>query len=197
LNEKAVPASLNKFLRETDEYQEMLKDWEQDQQDNNETPPEPTRIIGALVMRALGVTFPNPDRVTVRLKLPGEPAITNGNWNPDSRQVEWSKAVLPHAATLPEFPVLLHAVWSEPHAERQNKVFGRVLLKGRPLVEYCLWFEGLSQAEAKEWEDFLSTLNPGDDFEAQLKAFHFENAEANLTDIPRRIFKSARESQKG
>jgi hypothetical protein len=54
--------------------------------------------------------------------------------------------------------------------------FGRVLLHGDELLQYCVWRSGLDERQAGEWEQLLSGLRPGAELTNTLAAFEFSGA---------------------
>ncbi len=120
-------------------------------------------------------------RVRATLETPRKPFWSNGKWNEKEQRVEWS----PLIAELPqpdreksplafEWPTLCFAAWDEPNKEKQKQIFGRTGLTGPQLLDYCLWYQGLSTLEKHEWEAFLPILRD-DQPAARLKAFRFSN----------------------
>ncbi len=121
-------------------------------------------IIGAFL--PLGGLFgPAPDQVSVKLKLPAGPLISNGQWDKESRGLAWSfgnrGGPLSH---------ICYAVWASPDASFQKEHFGRVILDGQELALYCLWQKGLTADEAKQWDEVLKTVRPAT-AEAELSGF--------------------------
>jgi len=127
----------------------------------------------------------NVSRVRATLEAPRKPFWTNGKWNEKEQRVEWS----PLIAELPkpdreksplwfEWPTLCFAAWDEPNDEKQKQTFGRTGLTGDKLLDYCLWYEGLTGPERKEWEALLPNLKDNQPA-SRLKAFHFSNEPAD------------------
>jgi hypothetical protein len=120
-------------------------------------------------------------RVRARLQAPRKPFWTNGSWNAQESRVEWSSLI----AELPEpdreqpwdWPTLCFAAWDEPNEEGQKQIFGSAGLTGEELLKYCLWYQGLSGFEKKEWDAFLATVKPGEPA-SQVGAFRFSNEPA-------------------
>jgi hypothetical protein len=120
-------------------------------------------------------------RVRARLNAPRKPFWTNGSWNAQESRVEWS----PPIAELPkpnreqpwDCPTLCFAAWDEPNEEGQKQIFGSAGLAGGELLQYCLWYQGLSGLEKKEWDAFLTTVKQGQPA-SQVGAFRFSNEPA-------------------
>ena len=95
--------------------------------------------------------------------------------------MEWS----PLIAELPkpdreqrwDWPTLCFAAWDEPNEEGQKPIFGSVGLTGGELLQYCLWYQGLSGLEKKEWDAFLATVKKGQPA-SRVNAFRFSNEPA-------------------
>ncbi|HET6327630.1 MAG TPA: hypothetical protein VFG04_23305 [Planctomycetaceae bacterium] len=118
-------------------------------------------------------------RVQANLEAPRKPFWTNGKWNDKQRRVEWSPLIAelpkPDGEKSPfsfEWPALCFAVWDEPSDAEQKRIFGRIGLTGHHLLDYCLWYGGLSGLEKKEWEAFLPTIRDNQPA-SRLKAFLF------------------------
>lgn len=103
--------------------------------------------------------------LSISLKLPQEPLLSNGKWEKSSSAVRWS------------FPpgnrplaTICYATWCKVDAKFQKDHFGKVVLDGLALVRYCLWRGGLTAAEGRQWDDFLNSVKP-DSAKRQLEAF--------------------------
>ena len=194
--------SLDKYLAATDEYKTFLKKWEQEHKDDADaTQPEPGELLGQLVSRILGLGPGPNDQLEVKLACPTRPVATNGVWKEDAKQVVWSSEInAVDKPPPPAMPALFYAFWSAPDEEFQRKHFGKVVLEGKPLAEYCVWRKGLSEAEGKQWDEFVSSLTPGNDLPKRLDAFHFagepkppatnEGKPKPLADKPRELIKA-------
>jgi hypothetical protein len=134
-------------------------------------------------MQAFPITYhflSDKSRVRLRLQAPRKPFWSNGSWNAKESRVEWS----PLIAELPkpeheqrwDWPTLCFAAWDEPNQDGQKPIFGSVGLTGGELLKYCLWYQGLSELEKKEWDAFLPTVK--DQLASSLKAFRFSNERA-------------------
>jgi hypothetical protein len=140
--------------------------------------------VGHLFLQAFPINnhfLSDVSRVRARLQAPRKPFWTNGSWNAQESRVEWSSLI----AELPEpdreqpwdWPTLCFAAWDEPNEEGQKPIFGSVGLTGGHLLNYCLWYQGLSGLEKKEWDAFLATVKPGQPA-SQVRAFRFSNEPA-------------------
>ena len=110
--------------------------------------------IGAFVPLA-GMFDPASDSVSVKLKLPAEPLISNGQWDKGSRGLAWSFDNRPSPLSH-----ICYAVWASPDAAFQKRHFGRVILAGQELALYCLWQKGLTAEETRQWDEILQAARP-------------------------------------
>ena len=193
--------SLDKFLTGTDQHNAFLRKWQQEhKQDANATPPEPHELLGRVAAEATGLEFSTPDELQVKLECPTEPFATNGTWEADARRVVWSgRTNAAGGPPAPALPALFYAFWSMPNEDFQRERFGKVVLAGEPLAEYCVWRKGLTVAEGEEWDQWLSTLAP-DNVMQRLKEFRFssdaplpataEEKPKSLADKPRELIQA-------
>lgn len=123
--------------------------------------------IGAFV--PLNLFGNSPDQVSVKLKLPAEPLISNGQWDKESRGLAWSFNNRPSPLSH-----ICYAVWTSPDAGFQKEHFGRVILDGQELALYCGWQKGLTTDEARQWDEVLKTVRPAT-AEAELARFRAEH----------------------
>lgn len=61
----------------------------------------------------------------------------------------------------------------EPCVDYQTRHFGRIVLKGEDLAQFCLWYCGLSNSEADIWDRFVDSLEPGSELADRIKHFTF------------------------
>jgi hypothetical protein len=142
-----------------------------------------------LVLRFLDpfirIRLGNSSRVIVTLETPREPFWTNGKWLDRERRVEWSQPIAeldePVDTAAPEWPTLCVAAWDDPNDKLQKQQLGRTSLTRERLLEYCLWYQTLSQQQKQEWDAFLPTANDDAQLAARLKAFHFSDEPAQGT----------------
>jgi hypothetical protein len=168
--------SLDDYLETTPEYKELLADWEQRKQENPDADrPEPGQVMEHLLTDGLPSVrlFQRRDAVVVRLSLPQPPYGTNGAWEARAGLVTWNGQTDEHDV----WPTFCYCLWTEPNAEHQERLFGRVALSGRPLADYVLWYRGLATEEAAEWDAYLAELRP-ENLEAQLLTFRFSAEKA-------------------
>ncbi len=191
----ALKASIDEYLRRTDDFQQALEAWNREQTTNPETePPQPMSVLVELVTRAFLPSFhlgPS-DQLSVKLAAASEPYLTNGQWDERDKQVRWSHELLSAESEQSKVPKLLYALVSRADERSQQAHFGRVVLDGSALGRYCLWHRGLAEREAKEWDEFVASLRPGDELSARLLAFRFsheppEPGDNSLAATPREL----------
>jgi hypothetical protein len=93
----------------------------------------------------------------VYLDTGAEPFFTNGRWNPESRRVEFKGGFYEDKYRYAPYNPPYYAVWALP-AQKQESVFGAVVVEGEPLAEYCAWEASLDEPLRKRWLDALDTL---------------------------------------
>jgi hypothetical protein len=170
-----LEASLSRFLRETPEYRELKTKAEQD---GDQADVDPWQVLSEPLLRAL---FPRnfllaSDHVAVRLASDIKPFATNGEWRDAERDVQWDLRIEPREPGLGhQFPRLSYALWATPDVEFQTRHFGKVVLNEQELLHYCLWYRGLTPAEAEEWNRFVETLQPDEALFQRVKTFQFRN----------------------
>ena len=221
-------SSMAKYLRTTEQYRVRLRHWEKERvteelgsvkqrlrslYGTNGPPParaksqapDPADIMGELLGELLELDLPGSgDRLTVRLSLPSAPARTNGKWDAARHRVVWD-SMLDNAETPGRIPVLCYANWSQPDEAVQRRHFGRVLLRGDELSQYCLWRAALDEKQSVEWEAFLTGLEPGPGLAGQIHRFQFArpplatppnapNAGTDPSDFPQTLLEAALEA---
>jgi len=186
----ATPASLidslNVFLRTTPEYRALMAKWQRDKRqmpkDEPTEPPEPTDILEPILTDLIGTSFGWSDAssVTVKLHLPEAPVYTNTGPAEDQPGVYIWSSPLPERS--PErqtgLPPFCYAIWAEADVEFQRRHFGRIVLEGKDLVQYCLWHAGLSESQRRQWDEFARSVTPAENLSQRLKAFRFEEENA-------------------
>ncbi len=106
-------------------------------------------------------------QLNLRLKSPNPPVATNGQWADGA--VSWQ------ASLDDDIPAVCFAILACPAEGFQRHRFGRVVLSGQGLFEYCLWRAALTEQDRLQWDEFLRGLVPGRDLLARLKAFRFDS----------------------
>jgi hypothetical protein len=176
-DKRSIEESFERYGRSTGEYQRRLKEWRLENGSAPDAePPSATDVLGAHLVRAFAPNLDflrGPDKLDVTLRLPARPFLTNGDWNDTDEVVQWSDSINQADAESTEWPVVLYAFWSMPQENVQTQQFGRVVLDGRKLGEYCLWYGGLSPKEQQEWDALLQTFDADGPWIERLKTFRF------------------------
>lgn len=190
-NPAAFEKSWTNYLVRTRFYRAKLKAWEKKKKTNPKLQaPKPMDVVGDLaqnLLEPLNVLGGAPDHLTVKLALKRRPNYTNGKWH--DGQVVWTDDLEENRP----LPVLCYASWSDPNADFQKAHFGKVILDGGDLSEYCLWQGGLGAEQQREWETFLAGLEPGNNLRQKLKAFQFgvKPAQTNQLAVGRKLLMDA------
>ena len=167
--------SLNAYLVTTPEHKAALAKWrKQPQTDTTTKPdePDPGEIMEHLVQRMVHFDFRiADDTVRVRLETVAKPVHTNGWWDAKTGTVSWRAPLTERGKKTGQLPEICYAAWSRPDGKFQKNHLGKVALKGKDLLDYCLWRAGLNDAEAKRWNALLGDLKPGKNLKAQLRRF--------------------------
>ncbi len=208
--------SWEKFLTSTETYRDLLRHWEVQKisieagnlgrqgMDALTIPngtngawgkkalpgkPAPTEVTDQLFGKIFDFDpFSTDDVLTVKLSLPFAPVYYNGQWNVDTKQATWT-ADLENKPPTHRLPGFCYATWVVPDAAAQTNHFGKVLLDGNELLQYCVWHAGLDAAQTAQWDSFVAGLSHGPDLSNELSGFHFSGEPAqvkttNQTSIP-------------
>ncbi|MDB6064276.1 MAG: hypothetical protein JWR26_484 [Pedosphaera sp.] len=167
--------SLDKYLAGTDAYLAMVQRWEKDkvlQPDLKK--PEPTDVMNEPIQTLLGFQMfgSTDDHLIVKLSLTQIPNRTNGRWDEATKQVVW-ESDLDGRTNAVRLPVFCYASWSQADKTFQTEHFGKVVLDGEDLTQYCLWRDGVTQKQAGEWDAMLAGLKTGEGLMEKLDAFRF------------------------
>jgi hypothetical protein len=171
---EAASASLDAFLRTTPEYRLLYAEWEKTRSgDPDDAPPKPEQVISELVQKGVFELklFQDTTRVKVVFESGRKPVATNGRWDEAAGAVVWD-AVRNDGVGLPTF---FSAAWCNPDADAQTRRFGKVALEGRNLYAYILWYNGLGEELAAEWDAFLADLPRGPEAVERIKRFRFSS----------------------
>lgn len=98
----------------------------------------------------------------VVLDTGAEPFFTNGTWNKATRRVEFKGGFYEGEYRYAPYPAPYYAIWSLP-SQRQESVFGAVLLAGEPLAQYCAWENALPDETKPKWLEALGKLSDAKD----------------------------------
>jgi hypothetical protein len=173
-DETMMEKSFDKYLAGTDFYRARLKQWEEDKKLKPDTKqPEPSEVANDAVGNLVGFDlFGQPDHLAVRLSLPASPVHSNGRWDEALKQVVWETDI-EDRTNASHFPFSCYASWAQADREYQNKHFGRVVLTGDELTQYCLWRSSQDKQAGGEWDAFVASLQPGSGLVKKLDAFRF------------------------
>jgi hypothetical protein len=168
-NSAAFKESWDRYLSKTDLYRAQIKDWERKKKtDPKLKQPKPADAMNGLIADLLGASSDGEtDHLTVKLALDRTPNHSNGKWQ--DGKVIWETDMDPNRG----LPVLCYASWSNPNGEFQTAHFGKLLLEGDLLEQYCLWQSSLDGKITADWEMFLSGLQPGPELKEKLEAYKF------------------------
>jgi hypothetical protein len=106
------------------------------------------------------------------LSLPSSPVHSNGRWDEALKQVVWENDI-EDRTNASHFPFFCYASWAQADQEYQKKHFGRVVLTGDELTQYCLWRSSQDKPEGGEWDAFVASLEPGSGLVERVDAFRF------------------------
>jgi len=93
----------------------------------------------------------------VFLDTGAEPFFTNGRWNAETKRVEFKGGFYEAKYRYAPYNPPYYAIWSLP-AQKQESVFGAVIIEREPLAEYCAWEASLDEELRKRWLDALDAL---------------------------------------
>lgn len=93
----------------------------------------------------------------VFLDTGAKPYLTNGRWNDETKRVEFKGDFYEAKYRYAPYNAPYFALWSLP-SQRQESVFGAVVLEGEPLAEYCAWESALEDAVRERWLKALEAL---------------------------------------
>lgn len=103
------------------------------------------------------MTRPGVTDATVILDTGAKPFMTNGRWNDETKRVEFKGDFYESQYRYAPYNAPYYAMWSLP-SQRQESVFGAVVLEGEPLSEYCAWENALEQPVRERWLAALDAL---------------------------------------
>jgi len=173
-DETTMEKSFDKYLAGTAQYRAKLKQWKADKKLKPDAKqPEPSEVandaVGNLIVFDL---FGQPDHLAVRLSLPSSPVHSNGRWDEALKQVVWETDI-EDRTNASHFPFFCYASWAQADPEYQKEHFGRVILTGDELTQYCLWRSSQDKPAGDQWDAFMASLQPGSGLVERLDAFRF------------------------
>jgi hypothetical protein len=93
----------------------------------------------------------------VVLDTGAEPFFTNGVWNKETKRVEFKGGFYEGKYRYAPYNSPYYAFWSLP-SQRQESVFGGVVLQGDTLAQYCAWESALADDTRTKWIAALDAL---------------------------------------
>jgi hypothetical protein len=180
-DEKMMEKSFDKYLAGTAQYRAKLKQWKEDKKLKPDLKrPEPLEVAseaaGNLIQFEL---FGQPDHLAVRLSLPSSPVHSNGRWDEALKQVVWETDIEERTNAY-YLPFSCYASWARADQDYQKEHFGKVVLIGDELTEYCLWRSSQDKQAGGEWDAFVASLQPGSGVMERLDAFRFPGEPAQV-----------------
>jgi hypothetical protein len=169
--------SLDNFVRTDPGAQARINAWAEMRK------PEDSEAVDKLLGAALGDLLDmrllsDSDELTLHLHTPERPFATNGTWDSPMQTVTWQRSLEVQAAGATGLPPTAVALWCEPNASAQTRLFGKVILNDSELASYCLDRLALSEADAAKWDLFLGALTP-ESTAAAVRKFRFSGHEAD------------------
>jgi hypothetical protein len=174
----AAEKSFDKYLATTDMYQAKLREWEEKKKSNPKEPkPEPSEVAGDLFPKVIGLHLDfggSDDHILVKLSLASPPVHSNGRWDDTTKMVIWESDVQmkEKASGVPTF---CYASWCDPDEKFQKEHFGKLILGGDELIQYCLWRGGVGEKRGAEWDAMLAGLQRGEGWKEKLEGFRFSD----------------------
>jgi len=185
---EALDRSVSAYLSTTSDYKKLLADWKSRKakqrapggsagKDENAAEGEPGSLdvlkvqMDLWVGRSLG---PSDDNLTVLFSPEGQVVKTNGHFDKATGEITWQHLMEKRGESR-TLPLMCFAVTAQPAEEFQKQHFGKVVLQGQNLVNYCLWRKGLGDNKATEWDAFLESLRPDRQSFLRLDKFRFSD----------------------
>jgi hypothetical protein len=170
-----IERSFKAYLQTTPQYKKLIKDRKpaKDDADEDSMLTSARRLLfDDQFKKAIHFhldIFGSGARLELQLTLPVTPDIANGKWNPKQRTIAWKGPLTSRDGKTTTLPEICYALWSEPNEKFQKARFGKTILSGKKLMDYCIWREVLSDDEAKLWDAVLMKHKPGTDLKAAVK----------------------------
>lgn len=197
-----IEKSWEESVKSSMEWKERVERWEMEKLDDPKI-PEPR--LETLVEEHLGgvremvlqffatngsLMDDESARIRIHLAGAGIPDATNGIWNEEEKRVEWSGLFYSQQAP----PAFAYALWVQPDEAFQEAHFGRTLLQGMDLAKYVTWYAALGEGEARQWDQFLSSVNPEDDLLEKIKTENPLSNSPAMTSVSKQIFQEVLKS---
>lgn len=100
---------------------------------------------------------PKVTEAEVLLATGAEPFLTNGVWNAETGRVEFKGGFYEAKYRYIPYNPPYYALWALP-SQKQESVFGRVVLEGEQLAIYCAWEAALDDQMRTRWMAALDAL---------------------------------------
>lgn len=164
-----VQESFEEYVRNCKQYKDYVAGPPKPQPEGGPSfynKPTASGFMGTL----LGMAFTPPgmnllntdDELRLTLATCDAPVLTNGTWSKKTGKISWVRRLRPAGSLVGDpLPAVCFAAWARPNEKFQETHFGKVILRGRPLLEYCLWRNSLTAKQAKEWGVLMASLKPG------------------------------------
>jgi len=199
---KRLKVSWDKYLRGTELFKQRVAAWHKEKKKPDAKPPGPDDVVGELLGDALYKfqVFSQPDTLELKLFCGQQPFATNGAWKKNAGAVAWRANLAEH----PSLPVVCFASWSEPNQAAQQTHFGKVVLRGKDLAGYVLWYHALTPDESGQWNRMIARCKPGAGLKSTIGTFRFagdpkpdpnkpDEVPPSLADTPRKLILKALE----
>ena len=98
----------------------------------------------------------------VFLETGAKPFFTNGVWNEKTRRIEFRGGFYEGKYRYAPYNPPYYALWALP-SQRQESVFGSVILQGEALAEYCAWEAALDEPLKARWIAALDRIGTAKD----------------------------------
>src|SRR5882724_10011019 len=174
----AAGESFDKYLVTTEIYRAKLREWEEKRKLNpQEKTPQPGDVADDLISKIFLSNYASVGaggHLLVKLSLASPPVHSNGRWDETNKLVVW-ESDLQQKEDAVGLPTVCYASWADSDEKFQEEHFGRVILGGDELIQYCLWRGRLEERRGAEWDAMLAGLQRGVGWKEKLEAFHFSD----------------------
>lgn len=100
---------------------------------------------------------PKVTEAEVVLETGAEPFFTNGVWDKDAKRVVFKGGFYESKHRYAPYNAPYYALWALP-SQRQESVFGTVILEGDELAAFCAWENALPDERRTQWTAALESL---------------------------------------
>jgi hypothetical protein len=179
----AAGKAFAEYLTKTDEYKKLLAETPATQPDTQPSEPDPFDVLTNLIPLRIQPEYPE-DLLLVRMNTTTRPNASNGEYvegdgeTPAAPGVVWKLQLPrlpdPKPKQLSDPPQIIWALLATPNDDYQRSHLGEVKCDGNNLLEYCLWYRSLSDAERAQWDKAIEALTP--ETAQSLRKFTFAGA---------------------